>query len=300
VSESQSFLRFLAARLPGIEQALDRVLPPPEAPPTRLHQAMRYCVFAGGKRVRPALLLLAGESFGATAEELGEPAAALELIHTFSLVHDDLPALDDDDLRRGRPTLHKAFDEALAILAGDALLDLGLEVLARTPQRLPAELRLRNVVLLAQAVGSHGMIGGQVADLEAERTWPDDPAGTLASIHRRKTGELLRASLVAGGVCAGATEPQLELLGALGEQVGLLFQIRDDILDVEGTSEQLGKTAGKDEAAQKLTYPRVFGLAGSRERLAEVSREALCTAALLPGGGESFRSLIEFLVRRDS
>jgi geranylgeranyl diphosphate synthase, type II len=300
VNEPASFPHYLEERLPAIESALERILPPPHAPPARLHQAMRYSVFAGGKRVRPALLLLAGETFGADASTLGEPAAALELIHTFSLIHDDLPALDDDDLRRGRPTLHKQYDEALAILAGDALLDLGLEVLARFPLDLVAERRLRNVVLVAQAIGSHGMIGGQVADLEAERTWPDDPAATLASIHRRKTGALLRASLVAGGVCAGAGEPELALLERLGEHVGMLFQIRDDILDIEGTSESLGKTAGKDQAADKLTYPRVYGLDGARQRLLETSREARQTAARLPGGGTAFLSLVDFLVQRQS
>jgi geranylgeranyl diphosphate synthase type II len=300
VNELASFPHYLEQRLPAIEAALERVLPPPEAPPARLHQAMRYSIFAGGKRVRPALLLLAGETFGADASSLGEPAAALELIHTFSLIHDDLPALDDDDLRRGRPTLHKQYDEALAILAGDALLDLGLEVLARFPVDLAAERRLRNVVVVAQAVGSHGMIGGQVADLEAERTWPDDPAATLASIHQRKTGVLLRASLVAGGVCAGAGEPELALLERLGDQVGMLFQIRDDILDIEGTSESLGKTAGKDQAADKLTYPRVYGLDGARQRLLETSRAARESAARLPGGGTTVLSLDDFLVQRQS
>jgi geranylgeranyl pyrophosphate synthase len=300
VTEPASFPAYLEARLPVIEAALDRVLPPAGAEPVRLHEAMRYSVFAGGKRVRPALLLLAGETFGAEPTRLGEPAAALELIHTFSLVHDDLPALDDDDLRRGRPTLHKQYDEALAILAGDALLELGLEVLARFPAELDAAGRLRNVVVVAQAVGSHGMIGGQVADLAAERTWPADPAAALASIHARKTGALLRASLVAGGVCAGAGEPELARLAVLGDQVGMLFQIRDDILDVEGTSATLGKTAGKDEAAEKLTYPRVFGLDGSRERLQAVAAEARRAAAALPGGGALFLSLIDYLVARPS
>ncbi|HUP22408.1 MAG TPA: farnesyl diphosphate synthase [Thermoanaerobaculia bacterium] len=300
MNQPASFPHYLQKRLPAIESALERVLPPPQAPPALLHQAMRYSVFAGGKRVRPALLLLAGETFGADASTLGEPAAALELIHTFSLIHDDLPALDDDDLRRGRPTLHKQYDEALAILAGDALLDLGLEVLARFPVDLAAERRLRNVVVVAQAVGSHGMIGGQVADLEAERTWPDDPAATLASIHQRKTGALLRAALVAGGVCAGAGEPELALLERLGDQVGMLFQIRDDILDIEGTSESLGKTAGKDQAADKLTYPRVYGLDGARQRLLETSLAAREAAARLPGGGTAFLSLVDFLVQRQS
>jgi len=293
------FLAYLQELRPEVEAALDRLLPAASQSPERLHDAMRYCLFAGGKRVRPALVVLGGETFGARRHLLLPAAAALEMIHTFSLVHDDLPALDDDDLRRGRPTVHRQYDEALAVLVGDALLNLGLEVIARDPAEVPAERRLRAVVAVAEAVGTFGMIGGQVADLEAEHTWPDDPPAALESIHRRKTGALLRAALRSGGILAGADETGDRLLGRIGEVLGLMFQIGDDILDVESTSEVLGKTAGKDAAAEKLTYPRVYGLAESKTLLEKSRGEALRLIESLPGRQDCFRGLVDFLTTRD-
>jgi geranylgeranyl pyrophosphate synthase len=299
-----AFRSFLAELVPQVEDALDRLLPHAEQPPARIHQAMRYSLFAGGKRVRPALVVLAGETWGAPREQLLAPAAALEMVHTFSLIHDDLPALDDDDLRRGRATLHRAFDEALAVLAGDALLDLGLQVVAEHPAELEPELRLRSVSVLARAIGTHGMIGGQVDDLLAERGAVDagapGAAELLESIHRRKTGALLVASLEIGGLCARVDDPSLQRLRRLGDLIGLLFQIRDDVLDVEATTEDLGKTAGKDERAAKLTYPRLYGLEESKRLLVRHSQEATELAAGMPGGGALFRSLVEYLVHRDS
>lgn len=302
------FAAYLEALRPAVEATLERLLPPVSAPPERLHAALRYSVFAGGKRLRPALVALAGESFGgigvmvgtgAPAAALLEPGAALEMIHTYSLIHDDLPALDDDDLRRGRPTVHRAFDEATAILAGDALLTLGLRTLAAYPEAAAAERRRRAVEMVADSIGTGGMIGGQVADLEAERGWPEDAALALAAIHRRKTGALLAAAVRLGGLHAGASAADDALLGLLGESLGLLFQIGDDILDVVGEQSAMGKSVGKDARAAKLTYPALFGIEQSRLILRGHRDQALALAAELPGGGERFADVIEFLAGRD-
>jgi geranylgeranyl diphosphate synthase type II len=294
----ESFRDWLAALRPAVEDALERILPPADAPPARLHAAMRYSVFAGGKRVRPALAVLAGESWGAPRTALLPPAAALELIHTYSLVHDDLPALDDDDLRRGRPTAHRQFDEATAILAGDALLTLGLTTLACEPPDMPPAVRRAAVELVGTAIGTTGMIGGQMADLEAEREWPLDAAAALETIHRGKTGALLTASVVLGGLLAGAPSPGIELLQGLGARLGLMFQIADDVLDVEGSAEELGKTAGKDAAHRKLTYPGLHGVAESRRRLVGLHGEARALVADLPGQRELWLGLLDYLVSR--
>jgi geranylgeranyl pyrophosphate synthase len=294
------FAAFLAELRPGVEAELDRLLPSPAESPARLHEAMRYCVFAGGKRVRPALVLLAGETFGAPREVLLPGGAALELIHTYSLVHDDLPALDDDDLRRGRPTAHRQFDEATAILTGDALLTRGLWVLAAEPTALDEATRARATALVAEAISTLGMIGGQADDLEAERSWPADAEAALEQIHRRKTGALLRAAVRLGGLYAGVGEAEDRRLAALGAALGLLFQITDDILDVTGDAATLGKTAGKDAEARKLTYPGLFGLEESRRRLRAVEQQALDLAAPLPRGGGLFPSLIRYLASRTS
>ena len=296
-----AFARFLAETRLAVDGELDRLLPAASLPPRRLHEAMRFSVFAGGKRLRPALVLLAGRSFGARTGDILSGAAAVEMVHTYSLIHDDLPALDDDDLRRGRPTLHKQFDEATAILAGDALLTLGLTVLAELPAALPGELRARAVALVGTAIGTGGMIGGQVEDLEAESGWPAGEgaaAAALDRIHRGKTGALLAASLRLGGIYAGVTPAEDLILRDLGGAIGLLFQIRDDILDVEGSAFSLGKTPGKDAAASKLTYPALHGLDRSRERLKELGQEAMDRIADLPRERESWVDLISFLDRR--
>jgi geranylgeranyl diphosphate synthase, type II len=295
------FVIYLDHLRTAFEATLERLLPPISAPPVRLHEALRYSVFAGGKRLRPALVALAGESFGGAGalSSLLEPGAALEMIHTYSLIHDDLPALDNDDLRRGRPTVHRAFDEATAILAGDALLTLGLRTLAAYPETAAAERRRRAVEMVADAIGTGGMIGGQVADLEAERGWPEDPALALAAIHRRKTGALLAAAVRLGGLHAGADAADDALLGRLGESLGLLFQIGDDILDVVGEQSAMGKSVGKDARAAKLTYPALFGLEPSRRLLRGQRDQALALSAELPDGGQRFQGLIEYLAGRD-
>jgi geranylgeranyl pyrophosphate synthase len=279
----EAFRAFAAVARAEIDAVLDDLLPPASEPPRRLHEAMRYPVFAGGKRLRPLLVLVAGELFGAPRARLAPGAAAIEAIHTYSLVHDDLPALDDDDLRRGRPTVHRAFDEATAILVGDALLTFGLTTLARLPEEVPAATRARAAALVGEAIGTGGMIGGQVEDLAAEADWPAEPAAALERIHRGKTAALLGASLRLGGLYAGVDEAADRELATLGGDLGLLFQIRDDLLDVEGTPGEIGKTPGKDARRHKLTYPELYGAEESRRRMREVAEAARARAEALAG-----------------
>lgn len=293
------FPSFLSALRPEVDEALDRLLPDAETEPAELHEAMRYSVFAGGKRVRPALVVLAGEAWGGVREDLLVGGAALEMVHTFSLIHDDLPALDDDDLRRGRPTLHRARGEAMAVLAGDALLNRAFEVLSREPVSAPPERRLEAVRLVADAVGTAGMIGGQVFDLQHEGGVRAD-ADSLERIHRLKTGALIEASTRLGAVYAGAGPEGIEQAGRIGAELGLLFQIGDDILDEVGSSEELGKTPGKDRQAGKLTYPGLFGLEGSRKKALQAADRCLALIEGLPARRELFRALVAFLVHRGS
>lgn len=282
---------YLAACALRVDAALDRLLPPESEPPETIHRAMRYSVFAGGKRIRPILCLEAARAVaGRDVEGIDEVACSLELVHTYSLIHDDLPALDNDDLRRGRPTSHKVFGEAMAILAGDALLTLAFEVLATVSSAaLVAE--------LARAAGTRGgMIAGQVDDIEGEKL--DPTPELLERIHRAKTGALLRCSLRLGAMHAGAGPQQLEALSRFGGHIGLAFQIVDDILDVTQTPEQLGKTPGKDAAQHKITFPAVYGLEASRRMAAE--QRALAHQSLEPFGDGAFRlrQLADLIVDR--
>lgn len=296
---SDTFKSFLAEVRAPIDKTLDRLLPTPGEPPARLHEAMRYSIFAGGKRIRPALTLIAADTLGVDRETVLPGAAVLEMLHTYSLIHDDLPAMDDDDLRRGRPTCHKQYDEATAILAGDSLLTLGLTLLAIHPASADPEARRRSVELVGEAVGTRGMIGGQVDDMAAESHWPDDAPAMLASIHRRKTGALLVASVRLAGVYADVDAETDGVLGEIGDGIGMMFQIADDILDIEGTSETLGKTAGKDAAVDKLTYPGLYGLDQAKTMLHETRDRTLDLARRLPGDGGLFPSLIDYLATRD-
>lgn len=292
----------LAELRPAIEDTLDQLLPSVEVAPRHLHEAVRYATLAGGKRIRPALVVLAGDVLGVPRSASLVGGAALEMIHTYSLVHDDLPALDDDDLRRGHPTVHRRFDEATAILAGDALLTLGLTILAEKPESVPPARRAAAVAEVGRSIGSLGMIGGQVDDLAAERNWPREPgqaAELLESIHRRKTGDLLAACLRLAAIYGDADTEVAERLGALGAAIGLMFQIADDVIDVEGSDRTLGKTAGKDAASEKLTFPGLFGLEASKERLAETSARALALASSLPAGGGALPDLVRYLATRD-
>ncbi len=278
------------------DAALERLLPPAEQHPTSIHQAMRHSVFAGGKRLRPILCMEGARMIGGDLPEgVDELGAAIEMLHTYSLVHDDLPALDNDDLRRGRPTCHKAFGEATAILAGDALQTQAYEIMARL--RCPAEARVRIIEELAHGTGTiDGMIGGQVVDIESEHRRPDLP--TLEYIHRAKTGALIVASLVTGCYYAGANADAIERVRRFGVSAGLAFQIADDILDVTQTSEQLGKTAGKDVAAEKVTYPALFGL-DKASAMATDLIDSAC-AALDPFGerASTLKEVARYLVER--
>ena len=279
----------------AVDAQLDRLLPGESVPPSSIHTAMRYSVFAGGKRIRPTLCLEAARIFEADATPALHPGCAIEFIHTYSLIHDDLPALDNDDLRRGKPTCHKKFGEATAILAGDALLTLAFETIAAAPAS--AERRVAMVREIANAAGTvRGMVGGQVADLEAE----GKPVGPemLEYIHRSKTAALIRASITAGALCAGAPDDDVARLRRFGETIGWAFQVTDDILDVEESSAALGKTAGKDIAQQKATYPAVFGVERSHQIARELAAKGI---AELDGYGEGagrLRAIAEFLVLR--
>jgi geranylgeranyl diphosphate synthase type II len=258
---------------------------------------MRYSVFAGGKRIRPILCLEAASMFSENPVAAVSTGCALEFIHTYSLIHDDLPALDNDDFRRGKPTCHKVFGEAIAILAGDALLTLAFQTLAFVP--VEPQRRLNILATIAQAAGTdRGMIGGQVADLEAEKKAPD--VGTLEYIHRSKTAALIRASIVAGGIAGGATNEDVERLRRFGENIGWAFQVVDDILDVEESSAVLGKTAGKDQAQQKATYPALFGILQSRDIAADLAAKALSELDCYGERATRLRELAQFLVARRS
>ncbi|MBX9603755.1 MAG: polyprenyl synthetase family protein [Bryobacteraceae bacterium] len=288
--------QYLAARQKRVDEALDAVVPLETADPASIHRAMRYSLFAGGKRIRPVLCIAAAEAVHDAPQGVDEAACALELIHTYSLIHDDLPALDNDDLRRGRPTCHKVFGEAIAILAGDALLTLAFEVLGAHPG-IDDGRRARLVLELAAASGTRGgMIGGQVHDLEGEGKPPT--AQLLESIHRAKTGALLRASIRMGGIYASATPAQLDALSRFGEHVGLAFQIVDDILDVEQPSAALGKTAGKDAAQQKITFPAVYGIERSRAMAEEERLAAHAALHLFGDRAGRLRQLADLVVRR--
>ena len=285
------------AALQRIEQALERALSTGDTAAARLHAAMRYSVLGGGKRLRPLLVYITGEAMGARPEDLDAPAAAVELIHAYSLIHADLPAMDDDDLRRGRPTCHKAFDEGTAILAGDALQALAFAVLASAPARSGDQARVRMLTVLADSIGTGGMAGGQAIDLEAAGR-PLDAAG-IEQMHRRKTGALIRASVELGALAAtGVGEPALDALRAYGDEIGLAFQIQDDILDVTGETAVLGKRAGADAALGKPTYPSIFGLEHARELALQHRDRALAALDGLGNATGALRALAHYVVDR--
>jgi len=294
---------FLASRVPEyqqrIEGALARALDIEGGATQRLLDAMRYSTLAGGKRVRPVLVYATGEALGAPLERLDAAAAAVELIHVYSLVHDDLPAMDDDDLRRGRPTCHRAFDEATAILTGDALQARAFEVLAQAPATISADARIEMLRVLADGIGTRGMAGGQAIDLAAVKQGLTKSA--LERMHRQKTGALIQASVELGAISAGLVDAaQRAALAEFGAEIGLAFQIQDDILDVEGNTDALGKRAGADAARVKPTYPSVLGLEAARSEAA--ARRDRAIAALGPWGAryENLREFARFLVARAS
>ena len=290
---------YLKQRCQLVDQALERFLPEASELPASLHGAMRYSVFAGGKRVRPVLMLAACETVGGALEEALPAACAMEMIHTYSLIHDDLPAMDDDDFRRGNPTNHKVYGEATAILAGDALLTEAFILLSRGEEGGDAAARLRVIGEIAHASGSRGMVGGQVVDMESEGKGEIDLA-TLSYIHTHKTGALIRASVRAGAILGGASAQGLDALTRYGDAIGLAFQIADDILDVEGTTEELGKDAGSDQARGKATYPALVGLEASKARAHELVQMALDALACFDERAEPLRAIASYIVKRKS
>ena len=300
VSDGESeMLRRSAEYRKRIDAALERRLPAAEEAPRRLHAAMRYAVLGGGKRVRGILVYASAEAVGGASEGLDAPACAVELIHAYSLVHDDLPAMDDDELRRGRPTCHRAFDEATALLAGDALHSLAFEVLSSDPNlAVTAERRCRMLELLSQAAGSRGMAGGQAIDLGA--VGKSLSLEELEHMHLCKTGALIRASVLLGALCSSADDASVEKLDEYARCVGLSFQIRDDVLDVEGDTTLLGKATGADSSLGKPTYPSILGLRESRRRASALHDRALeCIAGLGPSA-DTLRTVSEYVVTRRS
>lgn len=279
----------------SVDAALERLLPAESVQPSSIHTAMRYSVFAGGKRMRPILCLESARIFASDGTPALHPACAIEFIHTYSLIHDDLPALDNDDLRRGKPTCHKKFGEAIAILAGDGLLTLAFETIGAAP--VPAERRVAMLNEIAGGAGTvNGMVGGQVADIEAERKPVD--ATMLEYIHRSKTAALIRASVTAGAFCAGALPDDVARLRRFGETIGWAFQVTDDILDVEESSAALGKTAGKDLAQQKATYPAMYGLERSHQIARELATKAIDELSPYADRAARLREIAEYLVLR--
>jgi geranylgeranyl pyrophosphate synthase len=292
-----SFYDQLQRHIALVEQGIERHVPAPETRPSRLHTAMRYSLQAGGKRVRPVMLVAAAQALGAEPDRALPAAIAVECIHTYSLIHDDLPCMDNDDLRRGRPTAHRAFDEATALLAGDALLTHAFALLARAYAD-DSELARRLIDELADAAGSRRLVGGQMEDLLAEKR-ADASADDLDFIHRNKTGAMIEAALVMGGLVARASDAQLRALRAIGFHTGLAFQIIDDVLDATADSKTLGKTAGKDAKADKTTFVKLHGVENSRAIAARHTEAARAQFSAFAGDVAFLRALVDSLLERD-
>ena len=298
MSDSMTDLNlYLSQQRERIETALDRLLPAADAFPQTLHQSIRYSALAPGKRLRPTLTLAAAEALGVESDTVLPTACALECIHVFSLIHDDLPCMDNDDYRRGRLTNHKVYGDAIALLAGDALLALAFQWIAENAETVPADRVLPTLKLVAEASGAGGMVGGQVADMESQGV--DFSAETLRYIHANKTGALLTASVLAGAILAGGSAAQIAALRAYGEHIGLAFQIADDILDITGDQDKLGKPIGSDEERDKATYPKLYGLDESRRRAHAEVDAALQTLAAFDEKAEPPRAIARYIVERD-
>jgi geranylgeranyl diphosphate synthase type II len=290
---------YLQGRRVLVDAALNHYLPTEDQEPDKIHASIRYSIFCGGKRLRPILALAAADALGADFAHVMPLACAVECIHTFSLIHDDLPAIDDDDLRRGAPTNHVVYGEAMAILAGDALLAFAFELIAECRAFCPADRVLEALVMVAQASGTRGMVGGQVSDIECEGR-ADLDERTVASIHERKTGALLIASLVAGARLCGASKAQENALRRYGEKIGLAFQITDDILDLEGDAEKLGKPLGSDLKQDKATYPKILGIEGSRTLASQAAEDAIASLSIFDEKADPLRALARYMVERDN
>jgi len=279
-----------------VEASLDELLPAADVSPQKVHGAIRWSVFAGGKRFRPALLLASGQTFGAPVEVLLNTACALEMIHTYSLIHDDLPSMDDDELRRGRPTCHVRYDEATAILAGDALQSLAFQAIAEH-QLLEPQTRVRLITELSRAAGTpHGMVAGQALDIEAEAR--EVTSEELEEIHRLKTAALIICAVRCGAIIAGANETELDAVTKYAQNLGLLFQITDDLLDVTATEQELGKTPGKDARSEKATYPALYGLEEARTAATNAHRDAVASLSSINRPTETLRHIADFTLNR--
>ncbi|HQB39986.1 MAG TPA: polyprenyl synthetase family protein [Deltaproteobacteria bacterium] len=290
---------YLKEQIARVDAALDKYLPKEGERPESLHKSMRYSVFAGGKRVRPVLMLAACQAVGGDTEKAMPAACAIEMIHTYSLIHDDLPAMDDDDFRRGNPTNHKVFGEAIAILAGDALLTEAFKLISDplfAAQCDPIS-RLAVIHEIATCAGSYGMVGGQVVDMESEGK-PGMDLPTVQYIHTHKTGALIKAAVVAGAVLGGADQGKLAAITRYGEAAGLAFQIADDILDIEGTTEEIGKDAGSDQERGKATYPAVMGLAAAKEEARSMMDEAFKALEVFGAEADPLREIAAYIVKR--
>lgn len=293
-----NFQRFAGEARKLVDAALDRILPAESVSPTKVHAAIRWSVFAGGKRFRPILLLAVGETFGAAPAQLTNTACALEMIHTYSLIHDDLPSMDNDDLRRGQATCHIRFGEATAILAGDALLTLAFQIVS-ADKSLSAEKRIRLLAEIAEASGTpHGMVAGQACDLEAESR--EVSPTELEQIHRLKTGALIIAAARCGAIIANASESEIAAVTNYAAQLGLLFQITDDLLDMSATAEMLGKTPGKDQRSQKATYPALYGVEATQKHLVEAHATACASLNGIHPPTELLRAIADFISERQA
>lgn len=288
---------YLSQRASWVQDALECYLPSTVQPPGRLHESIRYSVLAPGKRLRPILVMAGAEAVGGDPHEVMPTACALECIHAFSLIHDDLPCMDDDDYRRGRLTNHKVYGDAMALLAGDALLALAFELITSNVARFPADRVVEAARLIARASGCFGMVGGQVVDIESEGK--DITPDRLTYIHAHKTGALLIASVLSGALLCGADEQQMTSLRRFGDGIGLAFQIADDILDVVGDEEKIGKPVGSDEKQNKATYPRLYGLEESRRRAAEEVKSAIHALSSFGCGADPLRAIARYIVERD-
>lgn len=286
----------LAKKARQVDGALESFLPPVDAYPPLIHEAIRYSVLGGGKRLRPVLVLASAEAVGGDPARVLPAACSLEMIHAYSLIHDDLPAMDNDDFRRGRPTCHKAFGEATAILTGDALLTLAFEVLAKSKGVRPESI-IEVIGEFAFAAGTKGLIGGQVVDtLSCDE---DIDANTLEYIHRHKTGALYRAAVRAGAILTGASKAQVSALTEYAEHFGMAFQIKDDVLDIEGDETVLGKPVGSDQKNKKATYPALYGMEGAKEKARQAGHSALDALSLFGGEADFLRLLVQFVINRD-
>jgi geranylgeranyl diphosphate synthase type II len=294
-SSNFALASYLEAKKQLVEEALERSLP--ISKPEKIYEAMRYSLLAGGKRLRPILCLATCELTGGTIEMAMPTACALEMIHTMSLIHDDLPAMDNDDYRRGKLTNHKVFGEDIAILAGDGLLAYAFEYVAAQTQTVPPQRVVEVIARLGRTVGAAGLVGGQVLDLESEGK-PDISVDTLTFIHTHKTGALLETSVVSGAILAGASAQEIQLLSKYAQNIGLAFQIVDDILDITATQEELGKTAGKDLQAQKATYPSLWGIEESRQQAQQLVDAAIAELASYGEGADPLRAIANYIVTR--